>query len=259
MADCIKLFDTDNYSEKRALYAKFYKEITHNKPLTSHQELEEYRNNIKFLLNCNDYVTKYLRFYTKEWGNYVDMAVDLSKDLGNIVINKDIYKSFKVYNRLLNEEEKLGLIRSIYIPQTRKELKAYLYDCHYIYTWFLWKMLENSHNLNFHNEDVNKFLNYIYSIYDQYEEVNFFFNSEMISLIFAYLHYYDKDNYDLVRQYLDNQDYYLEKMKMNDCLIYDEILHASTGHHYDSYDLKRGVVLFNNLESFLNKEKEIIR
>ena len=249
-----RLFSTDDFSKDKELYIQFYDELNNNKPISSYPELEQYRRNIKYLLNQYS-VSDPIRSDYFCWSAYVDQVVDLSKRLGNIIVNPDMYVKLRLPDRELSDLDKLSLIESIYIPKQKTYFEAYINDCFLIYRWFILRK-DLIRSANFENDEINEFMDYLIGYC--YTEKGFDAlknNQEMISLIFGYIHYHGIKNYDLIAKFISDVDYYIEKMKMNDCLIYKENNYLP----FDVFDVEKAHILFNNLESFLNKEKEIIR
>ena len=76
-----------------------------------------------------------------------------------------------------------------------------------------------------------------------------------ISYLFAYLHYHGIKDYPLIVQYLNNVDYYKEKMILNNCLVFDE--EADGG--YGAFNYKEARILFDHVLDFFIREKGSIK
>ena len=247
----VKLFDEPVYYVNQDLYANFYDEITNDKPISSYPELEKYRENIKLLLNYDPRFKRWMVNDRTTWDVYIEQVVSLCIELGDIAINKNIFKFIEVSHAYTTDEKILSIIRTLYLPDKLDDLEQYLMDCLIIYNSISWGIIDN--------KEIREFTDYLKGLLKYFYKPTLTVNCETISLLFAYIRYHKLDDYELITRFLNNKDSFTEKMKMNDCFVRDEARYGRTYDSYSCFDSERAAILFNNLDSFFDQKDGLIK
>ena len=253
-----RLYDRKKFSNipEEEFFHTFINEIYNDKPISFRPELEPFRYNIKLLLesyeidkpNSNHRSTDLL------WIVFINLSVGCSIELGDIKIDK------KFLHYLVNDvpeylyyERVILILFAMYKPQKVKDFVGYLYQCRDICDWFINDNEKVNDEYDLGNEEINTFHKYLKELLlSGYNLDTISEECEMISFIFGYIHYYKKDRYDLIKEYLDNIQYYKDKMELNKLFPYED----SGIELYDDNNAKK---LFIYLEKFFEGEKGIIR
>ena len=237
-------------------YKKFLDEIYNNKPIEDYPLLEKYRKNIRILLS--EYpIDEYIDNNYALWSNYIEMAIKLSIKMEDRIINyKLINMLFGLYIDVPKPLELIHTLESVYCPQKMEDFDGYLDGCRFIYSLFLFHdEKDNLANVSIEELcDFYKFMGSLDTPIIPYQcEVEL--EEGTISYLFAYLHYHGIKDYSLIVEYLNNIDYYKEKMILNNCLVFDE--EADGG--YGEFNYKEARVLFDHVLEFFIREKGSIK
>lgn len=247
-------------------YKKFLDEIYNDKPIEDYPLLEKYRKNIKLLLS-QYLVDSYIDNDYGLWSKYVDRSIELAIEMNDTIISyKLIKKLFELDFYSPIPLELIDVLESVYCPTLVKDFNAYLNSCNLIYLMFIY-YLDDNIIVDVKHEELNGFFKFISDLEKPVIYVNnkmlskipsstdLYSEDPMISFLFAYLHYHGIRDYSLIIEYLNNIEYYKEKMGFNDCIIYDEYDGYGSGKYI--YDKAR--ILFDNVESFFTRDKGNIK
>ena len=233
-------------------YKQLLDEIYNNKPLSNCPELEVYRKNLKILFSQflidEEIDNSYLY-----WTHYIDMAIELSKEVGDTIISQRLIDKLLYLVPNPGECELLSIIETVYVPRLTDFFQTYLKNCKWLYDLFLFHVQEEADVIvNVH--ELDNFYQYMgYLKVPGIKPNSIWSEGGMISLIFAYLHYHQIYDYELIEEYLKNIDYYNNKMNLNGC--YPIIKNK---YNEDEYDFNKASILFDNLEKFFVKEENKI-
>ncbi len=253
-----KLFEMKDHNEYQLLhnYLDFYNEVLDGKPITSYPELNKYRKNMKILLtDLNLYHYIFDRDFNHHYQEFVDQVVYLAKALGSIHINKILVEKVRNFSGNSEDKEILDVVESIYLPQQVDDFNRYINNFNWLYNKYLWSSDILYRIYNYGNKSLNGLFKHIMEISHSLKNDTILHKEElMISLIMAYLHYNKLDNYELIDNYLQNVDYFEDKMRLNNCL------HYVKGEKEDgSYNYKHVKLLFKNMDLILTPTKGIIK
>jgi hypothetical protein len=231
-------------------YQSLINEVYNNKPFTNHKELELCRENLTILFkiyNLGIFSPEGDIFY---WSTFMDKAANLSKDLGDLLINPktvDVINSFTYYPK---PHEFIDILRSLYIPETIKDFKTYLDSIRRLCNAYYYDYFElTEKEINTGNNTLDNIYKYLLSTSTYLRCRELFNNESMINIIFAYMHLNKINNFELLNRYLKNYEYYNDKIMIND--------YGPSTHHQYNYDNAK--YIFDNLEEFLRKGKTIIK
>lgn len=237
-------------------YRKFLYELFNGKQLNVCPELEKYRINLFLIINGyieknDDYI-----YYQEYWRDYIDLAVSLVKKLGNIKVSKLLIDKISTGYRL-KADKFLKIIEFIYLPKEINNFKDYLDTSLLIYDYYLDVKEPINKKYDIGNEELNNYFEYIAELFRH--GVSFTtlrVESRMICLIFAYLHYNGINDYELIKRYLDNINYYKDKFVLNNCFPYQVDVKYFNGNFYN-YEIAK--LVFDNMDGLLTKDINAIR
>ena len=235
-------------------YKKFLSEIYDNKPFTDYPLLEEYRKNIRTLLS--EYpIDEYIENDYVLWSKYIDKTIDLAIKMEDRII------SYKLINLLFKLDfdaptplELISTLESVYCPKTMEDFDRYLDGCRFIYSLFLYH--DDHDNIDDVSiEEIRDFYKFMESLNKPGIPYEIELEEGMISYLFAYLHYHGIRDYSLIVEYLDNIEFYKEKMRLNNCLAFDNEAYGG----YGEFNYKEANQLFDSVEEFFIREKGNIK
>lgn len=246
-----KIFkDKCNYNDYRSLVQK----IMTNDDLTYYKYLEPYKDNIKLLLdNYFDFDSmdfqREIHLECSVTGiNYIDKVIKVCMALDDIKIDPKVFKSI-LRGQQPTDDDLLDYIMALYVPQVMsKNLDEYLDTCYslFIYSRFSWAPYEQIDTGSSELDDIYKIMTeYLHN--DPHRD-RIRCHDKIIALILAYLHLNNKYSHDTFMYYIDNIDYYEEKLVMNN--VYN------VGIQFDSDECK---YLFDNFESMFSTKQGGIR
>lgn len=201
-------------------YSKFLNEIAKDEPLTSHQELEKVRDNIKKMITIFELDDEWLGIHPKKT-NFVDKVVAIAVEAKDTVM-EDKAIDFITDDFYIQEShgflETLDFINMIYNPKDVSDFNAYLCSCLCLVEWFLCSFDKFPKDFEFNNPRLNSFNNYIKELVDKGFDVDdvVWDERDMIALIFAFTHYNEMTDYGYIERYLSNIEYYRKKMNTLD-------------------------------------------
>ena len=230
---------------------KLLEEICYDEPLTRFKNLEKYRDNLKILFNERG------SCWTDD---YIDKCVACARYIGNIKINQKTvdfitkHSGPNLWNRHL-----LDVLATLYIPHKMVNHIDYFKSCEYIINMFYGSQMQwqKEANIDSGNEELDILFNHLIEIV--IEGLNngisnirpkIWHNGEFVSVIFAYLHYHNLDDYRLIDTFLTDPDYYCSKLLLNGKWIMKK-------NDINNFDYNNTKYLFNNMEKILAYDKKI--
>ena len=257
------------YFNRKNYYKKFVKEILEDRPLSDLLELESKRESIKFLfLHCpavsyyesdtdtitsNDDYTDLLEGlserYCDTWYNYINCVIFIVKNANEEDLKIDkLEKLCKMYEDK-HPETFINILFALLLPQTLADYHLFDYlrafDRIINDSGIYWKQ-----EVDTGLERLNGILNYIYETTKEVSKPERDFVIRILSFIISYIYLNDIKDYSYIKNFMKYTDYYLEKMKSNNC----EILN-----HFGTYDLDNIEYIFNNFYDIFCAPKMMIR
>ncbi len=251
--DCERLFYENEFvvtESDQEKYKLLIDEIYENKRLTNHQELELCRENLKLLLKQYPLERYNYDGDVLYWSLYIDEAASLAKDLGNNLMNYKILKEISDFTYNPNPHEFINVLRSLYIPETINDFEVYIKSMKRVCNAFFYDYFEEEENdINTGHSELDNLYKYLLKVIKRIPARELYDHDTMICIIFAYIHLNKIESFELLEEYLNNRNYYQDKIKIND----------RVPSYFHEYDYEKAKELFDNLENFLKREKIIIK
>lgn len=231
-------------------YQLLINEVYNNKPFTNHKELEKCRENLTLLFKIYD-----LKIFSPEgdvfyWSSFMDQAANLAKDLGNNLINPQTIDEIKGYTYNPKPDQFIYLLRSLYMPETVSDFNTYLDSCRRMVNAYFYDYFEKEENdIDTGNITLDSIYKYLLNTNKIFKCRELYNHEAMINIIIAYIHLNKINSFEMLDRYLNNYNYYRDKARMNG--------YENSRFHELNYDNAK--YLFDNLESFLEKEKTILK
>ena len=232
-------------------YRKFVNDIIHGNSLDEqYSHLEKYRENLKVLFDEYDldFFLQSTYCESDDWSHYVEAAVRLVRNMDNNL--KISQKTIEAIRTAIQPRGYylIEFLMALYIPQ-------YLYKKNFDqYIWISHDLFTTTKGYWYH-DDIDTGIDYLDDYYNYLKELclndekrfdYFHYNCHILNIIVSYLVLHNMYSRDTLTSYLDNYEYFDERIKM-------------LGINLDYRNTKVMKYIFNNFDYIFGKREVICR